>query len=438
MTSDLLTRLEYQTIEGMYRLGKLLSGSNEIAVYETQHLETRQPAWIELRRGDTPSAEHRLDLWREAQKLAQNASQADLLRIYTFGRSTLNQLPVIYLVLERADDSLAGVLSERALTEQETREMLEPTLSTLRFLHKNGYVHGALEPAHILACGEKLKLSSDSLERISDGAAPAGDMWALGLVLVQALTRTLPKSDGEARNAPYVLPEAPEPIRGVIRHCLDPDLARRWTAEQALEYLHFPAEKRKVPAEANGRPAMAPPAVVRAAAPTLVKTRKRNTTIDKKWIYGPLAAIVLIAAVIGLSRRADRAPAAAPAAEASTAPAPVVTTPEPEAPKSPEVTRSPTPPATDARPRDRKADGWAVVVGAYTARGPAEKRAREMSKKWPKFKVDVFEPASEKAGHMVVIGTNLSEDAAKALRARAISSGLPRDTYIKRFEPPRQ
>jgi hypothetical protein len=32
-----------------------------------------------------------------------------------------------------------------------------------------------------------------------------------------------------------------------------------------------------------------------------------------------------------------------------------------------------------------------------------------------------------------VIGQNLSEDQANALRKRAVASGLPRDTYVKRF-----
>src|SRR5205823_4339174 len=104
-------------------------------------------------------------------------------------------------------------------------------------------------------------------------------------------------------------------------------------------------------------------------------------------------------------------------------PAPVTPVPDVEAPKTPELNP----------PGDRRANGWAVVVAAYGARGPAEKRAQEMAKRWPKFKVNIFEPESEKARHLVVIGTNLSEDAAKALRARAISSGMPRDTYIKRF-----
>jgi len=57
---------------------------------------------------------------------------------------------------------------------------------------------------------------------------------------------------------------------------------------------------------------------------------------------------------------------------------------------------------------------------------------QEMSRRFPKFKVSVFEQNSDRARFLVVLGQNLSEDAAEALRQRAVRSGLPRDTYIKR------
>jgi hypothetical protein len=45
----------------------------------------------------------------------------------------------------------------------------------------------------------------------------------------------------------------------------------------------------------------------------------------------------------------------------------------------------------------------------------------------------VFEQKAGKTFYLVVIGQNLSEDQANALRKRAVASGLPRDTYVKRF-----
>ncbi len=72
-------------------------------------------------------------------------------------------------------------------------------------------------------------------------------------------------------------------------------------------------------------------------------------------------------------------------------------------------------------------------MGAYRSRELAEKRMREMTKKWPNFQISVIEPQAEKTPYLLVLGQNLSEDQAEALRQRAFKSRLPGDTYIKRM-----
>ena len=57
---------------------------------------------------------------------------------------------------------------------------------------------------------------------------------------------------------------------------------------------------------------------------------------------------------------------------------------------------------------------------------------RDIMKRWPKFNTGVFQPQAEKTHYLVVLGQNLSEDQAEDLRKRAVESGLPGDTYIKR------
>jgi hypothetical protein len=52
--------------------------------------------------------------------------------------------------------------------------------------------------------------------------------------------------------------------------------------------------------------------------------------------------------------------------------------------------------------------------------------------RWPGFHVAVSQPQSDRAHYYVTLGENLAEDQAEALRKRAVESGLPRDTYIKR------
>jgi hypothetical protein len=82
---------------------------------------------------------------------------------------------------------------------------------------------------------------------------------------------------------------------------------------------------------------------------------------------------------------------------------------------------------------ERKASGWSVIVGAYRSRELAEKRMHEMTKRWPNFEISVFESQGEKTPYLLVLGRNLSEDQAQALRKRAFESRLPGDAYIKRL-----
>ena len=73
------------------------------------------------------------------------------------------------------------------------------------------------------------------------------------------------------------------------------------------------------------------------------------------------------------------------------------------------------------------------MVATYARRRDAEKRAQKMSRKWPRFRVRVYEPPVENPHHLVVIGENLGRDAAVELQHRARSAGMPRDVYVKQF-----
>ena len=75
----------------------------------------------------------------------------------------------------------------------------------------------------------------------------------------------------------------------------------------------------------------------------------------------------------------------------------------------------------------------AAIVASYRPRAAAEKRALALSKRWPKFHWEVFQPPSQTL-NFVVIGKNLSEDKAEALREHARQAGISNDVYIQRFE----
>ena len=74
-----------------------------------------------------------------------------------------------------------------------------------------------------------------------------------------------------------------------------------------------------------------------------------------------------------------------------------------------------------------------MVVATYSAKEGAEKRAHSINARWPKFHAQVVDRPTGDSHHLVVIGANLSEDEADALRKRARSAGVARDVYIKKF-----
>jgi protein TonB len=182
-------------------------------------------------------------------------------------------------------------------------------------------VHGHIQPSNILAIGDQVKLSSDTLgvagekirgtkaasaydppEAAAGATSTAGDVWQLGTTLIEALSGHLPGSDRVRE--PGALPE---PFREIAEHCLQVDAEKRWTVTQILGRLE---PDRPVPA--------------RAQAETIASASAVPTLSEKsaKWPYF-LALAVLIAVAFFLLTRAK--PSSAPREIPSTQTQPVAT-----------------------------------------------------------------------------------------------------------------
>src|ERR1700679_259947 len=170
MANEFLSRTD-EIVDSSYRLGALINRSIRSTVYETEFAEDGLPAVIKIREYESGS-EELLERWRDAMELAH----PNLLKIYATGSSVLNGMPIVYVVMERADESLNSVLAERALTADETRELLVPAVAALHYLHKKGYTHSGLGASNVLAVQNQLKLSSDNAIRVSDGGSTTEDM----------------------------------------------------------------------------------------------------------------------------------------------------------------------------------------------------------------------------------------------------------------------
>ena len=236
---------EGQIVNGEFPLQRYLGASNRSAVFLTElgGMKSRRAA-IKLIPADWEGAELQLARLKAAAKL----SHPHLLKIHQTGSCELRETKLFYIVLEYADEDLSQVLPMRALTQAEGLDMLPPVLEALSYLHRQGFVHSRVRPRNIVAVHERLKLSSDSIREEGGaipGAAkpsaydapevarglvsPAGDVWSLGVTLVEALTQHLPVWDGAGSGDPALPATLAEPFRDIAFHCLRREPIQRWT-----------------------------------------------------------------------------------------------------------------------------------------------------------------------------------------------------------------
>ncbi|MGH9657593.1 MAG: serine/threonine protein kinase, partial [Bryobacteraceae bacterium] len=251
---------EGQIVDGRFPLRQYLGGSQHTAVFLTEY-ERPEPrpvprnAAIKLFAAPSTDTELQLSQW----KMAADLSHPNLIRIFEMGRSQLYSVELLYVVMEYAEENLAQVLRQRALTPAEAFDMLDPAVQALAYLHGKGFVHGRLKPANIMAVDDQLKVSSDGLYRAGErstrpegpsaydapemdqGMSPAGDVWSLGVTLVEALTQHPPVQD----RVPDTLPR---PLADISRQSLERDPRLRWTVADVaarLREISQPAEAPK-------------------------------------------------------------------------------------------------------------------------------------------------------------------------------------------------
>ena len=337
--SEAWAALQGHVINSAFPLQRYLTGSEHTAVFLAESRRHKLPqVAIKLVRAIPARADAQLSRWLTADGLAH----PHLLRLFEAGRCQLGGLQYLYAVMEYADQNLAQLLDHRALTEDEAREMLVPTLSALTFLHERKYVHGQLKPSNILVVGDQLKLASDTIRRAGEASEsdkvmtvydppegrggsywPAGDVWALGVALCEALTRNRPVGlhDG---GRPVAFPrDFPNAFREIVGRCL----SRR---------PHDRPSVAEIEAWLRGKPAAPAQAVASDTAPAKSGAREVSDAAPKV-----------------VTPQVPPPTTQAPTRNVATA---VTETPAPEAPQaSPRVAASETQPmSSKAAPRDAR------------------------------------------------------------------------------------
>jgi eukaryotic-like serine/threonine-protein kinase len=251
-------RWEGQVVNGKFHLSQHLGEADESAVFLTEYGQPQpQKAAIKLISAQATSPELQLSRWRRAAKLPH----PHLIRLIQMGRCKLDNASLVFVVMEYAEEDLAQVFLERPLTPAEAHAMLKPTLDAPAFLYEKGFVHGRLKPANIMSINDQIRISSDRLRRIGESglglgtsspydppeaargqSSPAGDVWSLGMLLVEALTQQPLIWQKTKRDEPEVPERMPAPFLDIARHCLRRDPRGRWTVAEIAERLEQPSD----------------------------------------------------------------------------------------------------------------------------------------------------------------------------------------------------
>jgi len=162
--------LEGRVVGGKFRLTRYVGGSEHSAVFLTERPGEPRKAAIKLIGANPDKTARQLDRWAKAEKM----THPHLLRMFEMGRSLLGDEELLYLVTEHAEEDLSQVVATRPLTPQECQEMLPPVLEALTYVHRQGFAHGRLRPANIMAAQERVKLSCDGLTVPGEGSNDLG------------------------------------------------------------------------------------------------------------------------------------------------------------------------------------------------------------------------------------------------------------------------
>jgi TonB family protein len=280
---------EGRMLDARLPLRQWLGNTDHSCVYLTEIAGPKSPkAVVKIFPADFFDADHQLARWRALAQL----NSPYLLRVLDGGRSEIDNTPFFFVVTDFAEEDLGQILPQRALTPDEVKELLPPVLEGLAYLHKNGFVHGHLQPSNIMAMGDKIKLPVDRIYKTGEPRdntsplspydapetavgtlTPAADVWSLGMFLVAALKQRPLAVTGNPPAAPKIPGDIPEPLRSIISDCLVLEPKNRSTIAEIGAWL-----QPTVAVTSTASAAAAKPTPVAKPAPVVKPTPARDSS----------------------------------------------------------------------------------------------------------------------------------------------------------------
>lgn len=250
-TATIRAEWEGRLLDGRFPLLEWLGGSEDRGIFLTV-LKGIQRAAIKLYLAENLEADAHLTQWQTTKSL----SHPHIAPVLEFGRCTIEGTELVYVVTELAERVLSQFIQDRPLKVTEARDILEPTLDAVEYLHEKGYVHGHIKPSNILIVNGELKISGDDFllaagvakeianpsvydapELTMGNISAAADTWSIGMTLSEALMQRTPIWNRGGNLEPIVPDTLPSPFLGIVRDCLRVDPAQRCSIEEIRSRL---------------------------------------------------------------------------------------------------------------------------------------------------------------------------------------------------------
>lgn len=355
-------------------------GTGEPAAEE----DAAQPAVVKLVAGHMAAA-GQLTAWERLAAL----SHPNVLALLDCGRAGPlgpDAGHFLYAVFEYPDDHLESALEGDALSEADAGDVLKAVEAGLKFFHAHGLAHTSVDPRHIVAVGDRIKLSGDTVRLLGPDATESADWKALGALRARLL-------GGEESEVADAEPERmPEPI---IASTLAPTVGPSRVAPVAAEL-----------------PFEAPAPEVREEWPMDPPPSRRGLPL---WGYVAVAGMLALVLIFAFGRKPGAVPVPPPA--------PYVPVKAEVPVEKPKPSINPTDPAN-----------WRVVAYTYRRRKDAESKVTQINAKYPGFVPEVFSPkGGGQPPYLVALGGRMTRTQARQLRSQALSKGMPSGTYVQNF-----
>lgn len=444
-------------VPGGYEVGDILEAEAKRARFRLRVLgDWSANAFLDVfLAADQAAAEEQVALWSAAKELKHLNLSSPL----SAGQLEHEGAHLVYLVARSADENLAGVLRERALTVEEVRDILTSLRRSLEHLHGRGWIHGHLAPEHIFAVGDAIEISTEyagrtntarpmhladpkytAPEAAGENTTNAADIWCLGATLFEALTQKVFSVERQAE-----LANLPPPFNRVAERCLDPNPQTRC----ALRELGDLIAGRRTPLAAETAPPAALPKRESVPVLTRVRPEEEHPRSSKLWIYA-VAAVLFVLLMLWAARprhqyQAVTAPVTPPHTNTAATKRPPAPSPSREvrpltrAPQLPQVSPTPSGAVAETRPTPPgpptiNGPVWHVIVFTYAREADAENKAHSINNRHPNLDAKVFSPSGQGSPYLVTVGGKMTKEEAARLRQRAVGLGLPHDSYIQNYK----